>query len=70
MPYKIKETKKGLMRSSYQVYIIKLTQIASLYDGCLFDIITMFDPDMLIFDVGIYFYSSLIFIWDVFMVTF
>lgn len=58
------------MRSSYQVYIIKLTQIASLHNGCLFDIITMFDPDMLIFDVGIYFYSSLIFIWDVFMVKF
>ena len=60
MPYKIKETKKGLMRSSYQVYVIKLTQIASLHDGCLFDISTMFDPDMLILYLTIFLLQKLL----------
>ena len=60
MPYKIKETKKGLMRSSYQLYVIKLTQIASLHDGCLFDISTMFDPDMLILYLTIFLLQKLL----------
>ena len=60
MPYKIKETKKGLMRSSYQVYVLKLTQIASLHDGCLFDISTMFDPDMLILYLTIFLLQKLL----------
>ena len=48
------------MRSSYQLYVIKLTQIASLHDGCLFDIITMFDPDMLILYLTIFLLQKLL----------